>query len=169
MATAVHSPTVATMPLSLHPQAEARINQLNLEPIKFKLMDPHEGKGWDREMAEAVEVQYRRFLILNAQYPDKHIVPTKDVDAFWHQHILDTKKYAQDCAHIFGRFLHHFPYFGMRGPEDAANLKRAFAETNELALAHFGETLAGAHAANCDSSACDSQPSCGSSCTGLSN
>jgi len=35
------------------------------------------------------------------------------VDAFWDQHILDTRKYAEDCAAAFGHFLHHYPYSGM--------------------------------------------------------
>lgn len=144
------------------------IPELNLQPIKFKLMSKDEGRGWDRETTKRIETQYRRFLFLNLQYPGKHIVPTKEVDEFWHQHILDTRKYAEDCQMIFGRFLHHFPYFGMRGPKDAENLRQAFVETNELCVQHFGEKMSStADCSSCDSSACSGQPSCGSSCTGM--
>jgi hypothetical protein len=56
----------------------------------MKLQDEKEGLGRTREKAEKVEVWYRRFLTLNAKYPNASLVPTHDIDAFWHQHILDT-------------------------------------------------------------------------------
>jgi len=71
-------------------------------------------------------------------FPAQSLVPSKDIDAFWHQHILDTKKYAEDCDMIFGYFLHHFPYFGIRGEDDARSLKEAFADTKKLFLDYFG-------------------------------
>src|SRR5687767_6601564 len=98
------------------------IEQLDLGLIKMKLTDPEEGQGWSREYADRVEIGYKRFLTLLAKYPDEVIACTKDVDRFWHAHILDTMKYADDCAQIFGFFLHHYPYFGMRGEQDAKDL-----------------------------------------------
>jgi hypothetical protein len=50
-------------------------------------------------------------------------------------------KYAEDCQNVFGYFLHHFPYFGMRGEEDAADLKAASARMHELHLREFSEPL----------------------------
>ena len=32
-----------------------------------------------------------------------------DVDEFWHQHILDTRKYRDDCENIFGHYMDHTP------------------------------------------------------------
>lgn len=60
------------------------------------------------------------------------------IDDFWHLHILDTQKYAEDCQVIFGYFLHHFPYFGMRGEEDAKNLSDSWEETCNLYQNRFG-------------------------------
>ncbi|HVF04562.1 MAG TPA: hypothetical protein VNA20_06970 [Frankiaceae bacterium] len=54
-------------------------------------------------------------------------------------HILDTVAYASDSAKIFGFFLHHFPYFGMRGAEDAANLVSAYDTTVERYVDAFGD------------------------------
>lgn len=102
-------------------------------------MDKKEGKGWTRAQADAVEDAYKQFLQLNLKYPGKSIVPTATCDAFWHAHILDTQKYAEDCQKIFGYFLHHFPYFGMRGEEDAANLNQSFEETKALYASEFGD------------------------------
>lgn len=112
---------------------------LNLDPIKFKLMDRVEGQGWTRVEADLHETGYRRFLALMAKYPDAPIVPDTNVDKFWHAHILDTMKYAEDCQNIFGYFVHHFPYFGMRGEEDAAQLESAAADTRRLYEKEFGE------------------------------
>ena len=114
------------------------IQALDLSMIKLKLQDVEEGPGWTSEKCDAMEVDYRRFLALKRAYPDVEIVPNKEVDLFWHQHILDTEKYAQDCEALFGTFLHHYPYFGMQGEEDYARLCAAFSETQSLYEAHFG-------------------------------
>lgn len=117
------------------------IAELDLGPIKFKLMDRYEGQGWSRDHAEHMEQEYKRFLMLLAKYPHATLAPGKDVDKFWHGHILDTLKYADDCQHMFGHFLHHFPYFGMRGDEDAANLTAAGEATRQLYEREFGEPM----------------------------
>jgi hypothetical protein len=122
-------------------QVVAAIQALDLGPIKLKLMDPEEGQGWSREYVERMELAYRRFLILMVKYPEQTIAPIKDVDKFWHGHILDTMKYAEDCQNVFGYFLHHFPYFGMRGEQDAANLRAASANMHALYESEFGEPL----------------------------
>jgi hypothetical protein len=114
------------------------IEALDLGPIKFKLMDPEEGEGWTRELVEHMETRYKRYLTLVAKYPRETIAPDKDVDRFWHAHILDTRKYIDDCERVFGFYLHHFPYFGMRGADDAAALAKAGERTRELHEAEFG-------------------------------
>lgn len=114
------------------------IEALDLSMIKLKLQDSEEGPAWSSEMCDTVEVEYKRFLALKRAYPDREIVPNRQVDLFWHQHILDTEKYATDCEALFGAFLHHFPYFGMRSEEDYADLCSAFAESQSLYELHFG-------------------------------
>jgi Glycine-rich domain-containing protein-like len=122
-------------------QVVAAIQSLDLEPIKFKLMDPDEGQGWSREYVERMAVAYKRFLTLLVTHPEATVAPTKDIDKFWHGHILDTMKYAEDCERVFGYFLHHFPYFGMRGEEDAAALADAGQEMHRLYREEFGEEM----------------------------
>lgn len=118
------------------------IEALDLSMIKRKLQDPEEGMGWTAEACDEVEVEYKRYLALKRTYPDREIVPNQPVDKFWHYHILDTLKYAEDCQAIFGYFLHHFPYFGMNGPEDEQALIDAFDDTTALYEAAFGELYA---------------------------
>lgn len=124
------------------------ISDLDFSLIKRKLGEPEEGTGWAPEVCDAVEQEYRRFLALKRAYPNREIVPNRAVDRFWHQHILDTQRYGEDCNQVFGYFLHHYPYFGIFGPEDAKNLKDAFSETAALYEQHFGESYDAA-AARC--------------------
>ena len=115
------------------------IFELDLDPIKVKLMHKESGEGWTREQVDAVEFEYRRFLCLMKLFPHEQTAPLFDVDIFWHYHILDTMKYAADCEQIFGYFLHHFPYTGLRGEDDEAAHERVGARMQALYEATFGE------------------------------
>ena len=114
------------------------ISSIDLSMVKLKLMDSEEGVGWNAEQCDRIELEYRRYLSLSRQYPAKPIVPSRLVDTFWHYHILDTQAYFEDCNRALGYFLHHYPYFGMRGKEDAEALGAAYDETLALYEAHFG-------------------------------
>ncbi len=116
-------------------EAIAQVAALDFTMLKAKLV---EDKGWTPDTCEETEALYRRFLALNVRYPDKKLCPNGAVDDFWHAHILDTQAYEADCGQLFGKTLHHFPYFGMRGPEDKAALEAAFANTVDLFIRHFG-------------------------------
>ena len=102
-------------------QLDEKIQNLDLRRIIWKMSDPEEGKGYTPERLARAELDYRRFLDLHIKYPQVELVPTKMIDEVWHQHILDTRAYSNDCEQIFGDFLHHYPYFGMHGDEDQAN------------------------------------------------
>lgn len=130
-----------------------RVNQLDFTMLKRKLMEEH---NWTVEFTEEVESLYRKFLALNARYPEQKICPTGPIDSFWHAHILDTRAYGPDCELVFGQLLHHFPYFGMRGPEDQAALERAFRESVELFMWNFGidPTAGDILARSCSSQRC---------------
>ena len=115
------------------------IADLNLDAIKVKLMHRESGEGWSLEKANAVEFEYRRFLILMKQFPQEETAPLMDVDTFWHYNILDTLKYAADCEQVFGYFLHHFPYIGLRGEDDEAAHHRVGERMKQLYEETFGE------------------------------
>lgn len=141
------------------------IENLDMEPIVFKLIHPEEGEGWSLEQADKAVERYRQFLELCLLYPGKPIVPTQDIDEVWHYHILDTAKYRSDCDRIFGRPLDHFPYFGLRGEDDERNLKQSFEETKRLFELHFDTQLSskeqgcgsGCNDSLCSNTACDSE------------
>ena len=123
------------------------VMQLDLEPIKTKLMHGPSGEGWSLEKANAVEKEYRRFLCLMKMYPDEDTAPLVDVDTFWHYHILDTMKYAADCEKAFGYFLHHYPYVGMGDEDDQQFRLDSGDRMRELYEATFGDAYPGTVAA----------------------
>ena len=86
--------------------AVLQAGSIDLSNVKTRLCDPS-GPNWARHVANEVELEYRRFLIMNVVAPDMRIVPGKLIDDFWHYHILDTGAYATDCQAVLGRFLHH--------------------------------------------------------------
>src|SRR5260221_7260745 len=99
-------------------QTLASIEALDLEPIRLKVMDAESGKGWSGDYTDRVERNYRSHLGMLAKHLDKigDIPVSKDVDEFWHAHILHTMKYTEDCDAVFGTYLHHNP----KGSSDAA-------------------------------------------------
>lgn len=123
-------------------QYKAKADLLNLEGVKRKLFLENPNY-WTKENLERVEKLYRNFLTLHALYPNETLVPTKEIDEFWHQHILDTKNYFQDCVHMFGEYLHHDPYFGINSKEDKLHNKECFQWTCILWKQVFNEPLIG--------------------------
>ncbi len=115
--------------------AFAVASSLDFSMLGRKLAEEH---NWTEEFLGDVEDLYRKFLALNILYPERKICPTGPIDEFWHAHILDTRAYAADCDKLFGEFLHHFPYFGMRGADDREALETAFTESRVLFIRHFG-------------------------------
>ena len=130
------------------------IADLNLDAIKVKLMHRESGEGWSLEKANAVEFEYRRFLILMKQFPEEETAPLMDVDTFWHYHILDTMKYAADCEQAFGYFLHHYPYVGLGGEDDQQFRLDGGERMRVLYEAIFGDAYPGATAIRTSTAFC---------------
>lgn len=117
---------------------------------KRKLLEP-EYCGWPEERIESAEKSYKRFLALTKAMPQYPIVPSRDLDRFWHEHILDTRRYERDCFALFGSFLHHNPFYGMNGLEEEIEWKATAFESNLIWREAFGEELYDAKAIDPDS------------------
>ncbi len=117
-----------------------RVARVDLSRINRKLQydDP---ECWTDERLAAAEETYRRFLALNLLYPQETLAVNRVLDDYWHAHILDTEKYARDCDAIFGKMLHHYPYFGLPGEEDEGEHFVAFGVTQEIWEKAFGVPL----------------------------
>jgi hypothetical protein len=134
-------------------RALAEVDALDLSMLKKKL---GRDEGLTQEECDEIEDLYRKFLALNMRYPDRKICPTGPIDMFWHAHILDTRAYAADCDRLFGRMLHHFPYFGMRGEDDRKDLEQTFNASIALFIRHYGidPTRGDTEARSCRSQNC---------------
>jgi hypothetical protein len=116
-----------------------RADELDLEPIVYKLTHPDPGeRALSLAEADQAVALYRCFLKLCLLHPGTTIVPTRQLDHVWHTHMLDTAKYRADCAYVFGSFMDHFPYAGLRGEADRRAWRDDFARTRRLFREHFG-------------------------------
>ena len=152
--------TVKTMIKEIH----SDVKKLDFTRIKYKLMSKDENPV-SQEAVEEMELEYLRYLTLIKLYPGQSFVPTEQMDEFWHAHILDTKAYAEDCRSVFGRFVHHNPYFGIYGEDDYQNLQNSFEKTKKIYFEAFGEYLDRRSepkvvAARCEEHACHVPSSC---------
>tara|TARA_B110000285_G_C14935739_1_gene519483 strand:+ start:383 stop:859 length:477 start_codon:yes stop_codon:yes gene_type:complete len=136
------------------------IQNLNFDRIKFKLSVKEDGEIWSKERIDFAEEEYKRFLTLIKLFPKKSIVPSKIMDEFWHMHILDTGAYRDDCQTIFGRFIDHFPYFGIYGNDDRNELMKSFEETKVIYFEHFNMALIDSDASRCEGKPCHAPTSC---------
>ncbi|MBK8726680.1 MAG: glycine-rich domain-containing protein-like [Holophagaceae bacterium] len=155
-------------PLALPVMSE--LEAIDLSMVKMKLMDEEEGHGWSSDFADIVRIRYLKYLCMLYVYPKESIVPTKDIDLFWHQHILDTRAYEKDCKRVFNYFVHHFPYFGMRDEKDALDLLDSFEKTKTIYANLFGEEYCVDHGASATSTChkCSSTcHKCTSGCSGV--
>ena len=141
--------------------SERRINEESLDLIKCKMNDTP-GLGLDGEEVKISVEEYRRFLVLKMENPGVMLAPTDLMDKAWHTHILDTRRYAEDCEVMFGRFLHHNPsYKGDESTERDEMLMRASEIMASLYTERFGhDPLDGGSGCNTDDD--------GSACTGVS-
>ena len=121
-------------------EAKEHINNLDLTCVINRMSaDPHK-TGWVRKEAVICCRMYKNYLFLLKKYPSKVIPPSKQIDEFWHQHILFTRRYHEDSIKIFGKYLHHQPGEGTR--ESIKYFRKLFDEvTQELYFSEYGEYL----------------------------
>jgi hypothetical protein len=84
--------------------AMAVIQTIDLTGVMRKLRHKED---WTEAQATTAAMRYRRFLCMHYLDRQLHIAAASDIDKVWHQHILHTREYADDCQRVFGAFLHH--------------------------------------------------------------
>jgi hypothetical protein len=119
----------------------AAIQALDLESVKVRVMDPKVGEGWTQEYADSIERAYKTYLSMLVRNPSdaEDIMLSKDVDEFWHTHILQTIKYHDDCEAVFGKYLHHQPHIGELTEADLAKREVLAEKTRRLYEREFGD------------------------------
>ncbi|MDR3016945.1 MAG: glycine-rich domain-containing protein-like [Delftia acidovorans] len=128
-------------------QSRIYIESMDFSMLFLKLTqpDPNIAILWSNDALEMAIRYYKNFLWINRKYYQSydHIPPSSEIDEIWHHHILDTEKYFKDCYNIFGHYFHHYPYFGMRGPEDNKKMHDSFKITQDLHFKEFGSYIMG--------------------------
>jgi hypothetical protein len=128
---------------------------IRLDSVREAVM---EKLGWNSERAKSAQQEYFRFLTLLQLKPGFMLVPwpnaegQDDLDQFWHQHILDTAKYAADCDRLFGRMIHHNPHVVIGSSEEhnaVEKTQRLYART--FAENPYGQPMDAAFVASCGS------------------
>jgi len=95
---------------------------------------------WQDSDADTAILLYKRYLALLVKHGlECELVPTKEIDEVWHNHILHTKQYHQDCNALFGRYLHHIP--SDLNETDQERLSALFQKTCEYYESEFNESL----------------------------
>lgn len=116
-----------------------KLKQLETRSLVHYLIRVH---GWTIEQAVSAILNYLLFLYLTHLYPHVLLVPTAEIDAVWHCHILHTQKYQEDCQFLFGYYLDHQPENesdNLSGVTDS-NLNAAFICT-QAAIKHSFDIL----------------------------
>ncbi|MFZ2315116.1 MAG: hypothetical protein WAW86_05605 [Gammaproteobacteria bacterium] len=117
--------------------ARAYLAQLDLDYIvKAMCSADYALPQWTEEDAKHCARLYKNFLFLFKKHFPEPLVPTRLIDEFWHNHILYTKRYTEDCLNIFGHYLHHEP---ASGDEGAERLVEQFMKTQRYYFEEFGE------------------------------
>jgi hypothetical protein len=92
--------------------------------------------GWGEAYANRVFAEYLKFLHLKGRLSDyvddaatpMKLAPSPTIDKMWRQHILDTRRYRDDCNALCGRTIHYDPTNLLEGDsapgDDAKWLKR---------------------------------------------
>ncbi len=82
-------------------------------------------QDWSREARVREARRYAMFLQLASKHPGKRATPTREIDEFWHLHMLHPAAYLADCVRLFGRVFDHDGGFGS-DPAELPILKAAF-------------------------------------------
>lgn len=88
-------------------------------------------QDWSDEQRRRSLNRYERWLRLKQLHPKQRMAPTRDIDLFWHLHMLAPVAYHRDCMAVFGRILDHDGGFG-KGEGEAARLREVFLATARL-------------------------------------
>lgn len=127
-----------SMTISLE-QARSYVDTLDFNYIIETMCAPtYPLPRWTVSDATYCAQLYKNFLLLQKKYSGIPLVPTREIDEFWHNHILFTKNYHLDCLNIFGFYLHHEPASPQDNPEklvqDYANTKQLYFEEFKIKI-----------------------------------
>ncbi|MBP0017054.1 MAG: hypothetical protein J7647_05775 [Cyanobacteria bacterium SBLK] len=111
---------------------QEKLEQLDLSSVATSLASP-QGQGWTERQTHLAIARYLLFLFVSYLHPSQILVPPKEVDFVWHEHLLqDTRKYARDCEMLFNGFVHHAEESQLWENATEENSRIAYQQTRSL-------------------------------------
>lgn len=124
-------------PLPIRPQPDA--NQIvSVDLLAASERSDSFPQDWGREKRETAFGRYVKWLQLKMRHPKVRLAPTRDIDEFWHLHMLSPVAYYRDCMRAFGYVLDHDGGFG-KAPDELPLLQNVFTNTAILWETAYGE------------------------------
>ena len=70
----------------------------------------------DPMLVQEMEAEYRKYMAIVISNPTEKVPIPREIDPFWHNHLLFTVDYCRFSELTAGRFIHHYP--DVNAPED---------------------------------------------------
>lgn len=105
--------SVAPFYLPASPQSSSCISLMSAVLRQGSFVDKMNHFLWLRSPSLAAgtlpraQTKYRNYFALFKRFPGETMVPTLDVDLFWHSHQLTPARYFDYCFSVAGRFIDH--------------------------------------------------------------
>jgi hypothetical protein len=93
-------------------------------------------QDWTDEQRRASLRRYVQWLTLKRENPRSRLAPTRDIDLFWHLHMLRPVAYFNDCIRLIGRIVDHDGGFG-KGEGELPRLQEVFGQTAQMWESRF--------------------------------
>lgn len=116
---------------------EAASSTISVDLLEASYRSTSFPKHWSRTKRLVELRKYAQFLELAARRPRLRATPTRDIDEFWHLHMLHPVAYHRDCLRLFGEIFDHNGGFGL-GLGELPLLQRAFREFSEAWFEEYG-------------------------------
>lgn len=115
---------------------------LDLEVYVPLLVRKHPLEIPTEAVARSAAEEYKRFMavvkVKKNMTSQMQAVPPRLIDLAWHEHIIDTEKYAADCQRVFGYYIHHLPT-DPDTPEKTEEAEAGYSQTVQTYTELFGE------------------------------
>lgn len=88
--------------------------------------------NYTKKKLDELILEFVKFLIVKAYFPDQYILPSQEIDVVWHQFILHTEIYRDFCIRHFGFYIDHRPL--NKNPEfkDTIRLLKRYFDIKEI-------------------------------------
>lgn len=112
--------------------------QLSADLLRASYRSDDFPADWTEEQRKKALGRYEKWLKLKQKHPKARLAPTRDIDLFWHLHMLAPVAYHRDCLRLLGKLMDHDGGFG-KDPNELPELKKVFFETATLWEGAYGE------------------------------